>query len=402
MKFPYRALCALFVATYAAHAASPDEDDATFGDYAPTVDDDLVIYVPKYTVKLGFRALTGAKSSFGGQGTISSIANLGPDSQLNVPQNRDYHDGYVHLDSRTVADPAGTAVPITPDGKTNTWSMVSGNKQLTTEENSPGIGAGYVMMNSYAATITDTSFHEKNPGLAAGVELALERDMGKLFNSKVKWGVVAGFSINQISSIAKATVGASINKTTDYYSLFGQTIPPDSDGNISYTGPSSSGTADTTILLGNEVLKRVRDQITTSANAVTSEWHLRGAYLTMRAGPTIYVPIGTRFSATMSAGAVLVYSGTTFDVKQSFTPDTGDEITQSVTGLASKLLPGFYVDANMQWSMTDNSGLYLGAVYQNSGDYEQSVSPDDGTSSYKARVNLSSLQGIRAGVNFRF
>lgn len=399
MKFPCRALCALFVATYAAHAASPDEDDATFGDYAPTVDDDLVIYVPKYTVKLGFRALTGAKSSFGGQGTISSAANLGSDSELNVPQNRDYHDGYVHLDTRTAVDPSGTSVPITPDGKTNTWSMGSG-KQLTDDASS--VGAGYVMMNSYAATITDTSFHEKNPGVAAGLELALEREMGKLFNSRVKWGVVAGFSINQISSIAKASVGASINKTTDYYSLFGQTIPPDADGNISYTGPSSSGTADTTILLGNEVLKRVRDQISNSPTAVTSEWHLRGAYFTMRAGPTIYVPIGTRFSATMSAGAVLVYSGTTFDVKQTFTPETGDDITQSVTGLESKLLPGFYVDANLQWSMTDTAGLYLGGVYQNSGDYEQSVSPDEGTSSYKARVNLSSLQGIRAGVNFRF
>lgn len=390
MKFPYRALCALFVATYAAHAASPDEDEATFGDYAPTVDDDLVIYVPKYTVKLGFRALTGAKSSFGGQGTISSTNNIGSETGV---QNRDYHDGYVHLDTRGVTDPSGNTVPITPDGKTNTWSMVSGD-QLTTD--------GYVMMNTYAATITDTSFHQKNPGLAAGLELALERDMGKLFNSRVKWGVVAGFSINQISAISKATVAASINKTTDYYSLFGQTIPPDSDGNISYTGPSASGSADTTILIGNEVLHRTTNQISTSDSNVTSEWHLRGAYLTMRAGPSLYLPIGTRFSATMSAGAVLVYSGTTFDVTQTFTPSTGDDITQSVTGLESKLLPGFFVDANLQWSMTDNAGLYVGAVYQSSGDYEQTVSPDEGTSNYKARVDLSSLQGVRAGVNFRF
>jgi hypothetical protein len=392
MKFPCRALCALFVATYAAHAASTEDEDATFGDYAPTVDDDLVIYVPKYTVKLGFRALTGAKNSFGGQGIIKSAGSIG-DSQLNVPQNRDYHDGYVHLDTRTVVDPAGNAVPITPDGKTNSWSMIS-KDQLTPD--------GYVMMNTYSATITDTAFHEKNPGLAPGVELALERDMGKLLNSRVKWGLVAGFSINQISSISKATVAASITKITDYYSLFGQTIPPDSDGNISYTGPSSSGTADTTILLGNEVLRRTPPQTSTSTTNVTSEWHLRGAYLTMRAGPTLYVPIGTRFSATVSAGAVLVYSGTTFDVKQTFAPETGDDITQSATGLESKLLPGFFVDANLQWSMTDNSGLYVGAVYQNSGDYEQTVSPDNGTSGYKARVDLSSLQGIRAGVNFRF
>jgi hypothetical protein len=393
MKFPCRALCALFVATYAAHAASTEDDDATFGDYAPTVDDDLVIYVPKYTVKLGFRALTGAKSSFGGHGTISSAGNIGSDSQLNDPQNRDYHDGYVHLDTRTVVDPSGNNVPITPDGKTNTWSMIS-KDQLTPD--------GYVMMNTYSATITDPSFHEKNPGLAAGVELALERDMGKLLNSRVKWGLVAGFSVNQISSISKSTVAASITKITDYYSLFGQTIPPDADGNISYTGPTSSGTTDTTILLGNEIVHRNPPATKTSTTDVTSEWHLRGAYLTMRAGPTLYVPIGARFSATVSAGAVLVYSGTTFDVKQTFTPETGDDIVQSATGLESKLLPGFFVDANLQWSMTDNSGLYVGAVYQNSGDYEQTVTPDNGTSGYKARVDLSSLQGIRAGVNFRF
>jgi len=39
-------------------------------------------------------------------------------------------------------------------------------------------------------------------------------------------------------------------------------------------------------------------------------------------------------------------------------------------------------------------------VYQNSGDYLQTINTD--TTSYLTKVDLSSLQGFRFGVNFRF
>ena len=67
MKFLCRALCVLFIATCAVRA----QDESPLGDFAP-LDDDLVLYIPKFAVKLGFRGISGVKTSFGENGALFS------------------------------------------------------------------------------------------------------------------------------------------------------------------------------------------------------------------------------------------------------------------------------------------------------------------------------------------
>lgn len=378
MKFAVRALCVFVLVLNLAQAASDDDD---LGDYVPRVEDDLVIYVPKYSVRVGFRNISGVKSSFAGQGLLVAPSSIG---DLTGVASRGYHDGYVGLDTRKVVDPSGNSVAIENDGFTNSWGYQ--NASQVSED-------GIVAMHAYEAQITDTQRHEKDPGAANGVEVTMEREMGGLFHDRVKWGVVAGVSINQILAATSAKVAASVKTTTDLYSLYGQT-PPEAP----YTGPGGTGSSP---LLTNQVLWR--DVSTKNVpDAVENRWRLRGAYATFRAGPTLFVPITGRFSANISAGLVAVYAGSSYDVVQIFTPETGDNVVQTISDGASTLLPGFYFDANLQFAMTETSGLYLGAVYQNSGSYSQSIDNPEGTSHYSTRVDLSSLQGIRAGVSFKF
>ena len=382
MKFLCRALCVLFIAVCALRAAQ--EEESPLGDFAP-LDDDLVLYIPKFAVKLGFRGIGGVKTSFGGKGVLFSTADL--DSSVGTADRR-YHDGYVLLDTRTVFDPSGNAVPITPDGRTNTWSFLDNTKQVTPE--------GLIAMHSYAVSTTDSSFTEKDPGTGFGLELSLDREIGNVFGTKMKWGVVGGVSVNQIYSTTSGGLAGNVTTTTDYYSLGGQAAPT-----APFTGPTFGGSVDTTPLLGSDLLQRTTETNTDSA-AILSTWKVRGAYMTFRAGASLFVPISNRFSAMMSAGAVLVYAGSTYDVTQTFKPDTGDSITQYISDGASTLLPGFYADASLQFAMNDTAGLYVGAVYQSSGDYTQDALSADGNSKYSTRVDLSSLQGIRAGVSFKF
>jgi hypothetical protein len=386
MKFLCRALCVLFLAVGFVRAADEEEDPETFGDYAPTLDDDLIQYVPKYTVRVGFRDISGVKSGFGGRGFLTSAD---PGAATGVAA-RTYHDGHVGLDTRTVMDPAGRTVAITPDGRTNNWSFTTDTQVGT------GSASGLIEMHAYTAQVTDSATHEKDPGSSLGVEMVLERDFGKLLRTRMHWGVVGGVSMNQFAATSSANTPATITKTTDYYSLNGQTPPA-----APYTAPSFSGSADTSVLLGNTILTRVATQAT-SADAVLTSWHLRGAYMTFRGGPTLTVPIGSHFTANLSAGMVLVYSGSSYTVVQNFRPETGDVIADSNSDGSSTLRPGFYVDANVQWDMTDTAGLYLGGVYQNSGEYTQTVTSADGKSTYYTRVDLSKLQGFRAGVSFKF
>lgn len=384
MNFLRRASCVFLV--FSGVALGQRIEDPNIDDYVPVVEDDLVVYTPKQAVRLGFRVLTGVNTQFGGAGVLQS-QSLNLDKDLTEDVERGYHDGYVFLDQRTMTDPSGVQVPITPDGKTNNWSFRN-DEQGATE--------GYIMMNSYKATVTDTGFRDKDPGATYGIELSMDRDFGNLFNSRLKWGVVAGMSVNQILSTTRSAVTATIDRTTDYFSLDGQAAPT-----APYVAPQTTAGVDTSVLLRYRPVDRQTSQTSNTAD-FENHWRLRGAFMTFRAGPVLQLPITEKFSATLSLGAVLVYAGSSYEVTQTFSPETGDDLSLFITDTSSYFTPGFYVDANLQYALTDNAGFYLGAVYQNSGDYEQVVVSDDGTSRYVSRVDLSKLQGIRAGMTFRF
>jgi hypothetical protein len=384
MNFFRRATCVFLVLSGV--ALGQRIEDPNIDDYVPVVEDDLVVYTPKQAVRLGFRVLTGAGTTFSGQGSVESNG-LNLDNPLTDNVDRGYHDGYVFRDQRTMTDPSGVQVPITPDGRTNNWRF-SNEEQGATE--------GFIMMNSYKATVTDTGLRDDDPDAAFGIELSVDRDFGNLFNTRIKWGVVAGMGINQILSSTRSTVTASVTRTTDYYSLDGQ-APPEAP----YTAPQTSGGVDISVLLRSNPLWREQFESTTSAD-FENHWRLRGAFMTFRAGPVLQIPITEKLSATVSAGAVVVYAGSSYEVTQTFSPETGEDLALFITDTSSFIMPGFYVDANLQYSFTDTAGLYLGAVYQASGDYEQVVTSDDGTSRYISRVDLNKLQGIRAGMTFRF
>jgi hypothetical protein len=384
MKKFCRVLCVLIVTACVLRAADKDDEESPLGDFMPTFDD-LIEYVPKFTVKLGFRALVGVKSSFGGQGVLNGNTAIGDATSINV--DREYHDGYVRPDTQFTSGDISGPVPST--GTTNSWTYSNPAQYIE--------DGGYMTMHDYSITNTDTAFHSKNPGMSYGVELTAQRDFGKLFNTRMTWGVVGGMSVNQIFVHTEQDLAGELTTTTDYYSIGlhpGETPPPPP-----YSAPSSVGGTDTSVRLGNKVL--FRDTQTTDATLTTGTT-LRGAYVTLRAGPSIHVPITEKFSANFSAGLVLLYVGTTYDVTQEFLPETGDVMASATRDGESNVLPGYFADADVQYAMTDNSGVYVGSVFQSAGTYTQTVKSDDGLSRYTAKVDFGSMQALRAGFLFRF
>ncbi len=379
---------------------------------------DEYIYEPKSTLTYGFRGLKGAKLKFSGQGKLLSPED--PGSAIGANLLRKYHDGIVSPDARValrydatgnaILDPgSGSAVsdPIASDGKTNTWRYDDARQIAEI--------FGYVAMHSYSADVTDTSTRSKDANNTFGMELAVSRDMGKLFGGRLPWTFTAGFSVNDLSGSTSGGVQARLRTVTDYFSLYGVTPPDapyaapststtnvlDASGNpvISESGVAQTVSTDTTVLLGNEPAGRtVSDK--TDATSVTNRWKLKGAYYTFRAGPTLVLPVSGRFRASISAGAAVIYSGSNYSVTQSYTPDIGAEITDSSTSFAYKLLPGYYADASLQFDITDTAGFYAGAVYQSAGSYSQNL--NTATANYATRIDFSNQSGMRAGMTIRF
>lgn len=378
---------------------------------------DEYIYEPKSVVTFGFRYISGAKASFSGQGRIPSAEDPGASTGANLL--RAYHDGRVQPDARVVArldgsgnpiiDPqSNTAVydPIASDGKTNTWNYtdVSQLSQL-----------GYVRFSSYSAEIVDTAMRAKKSGSSAGMDLAVSRDMGKLFGSRIAWNLTAGMSVNDLSATRNDFVRALLTTTSDYYSLYGQTPPDapysspstatenvvDAAGNpvLGSDGVAQTISVDTSVLLGNEPALRTTTP-ETSDTAVKNRWKVKGSYFTFRAGPTVWLPITTRLRASVSVGAAMVYSGSSYTVTQSLQPDIGAEITDTSSSEAYKLLPGYFADATVQFDLTERTGFYAGAVFQSSGSYTQAVDSDN--AHYSTKIDLSNQSGVRAGLSIRF
>ncbi len=402
MKYFYCALCAFFAATVAVHAQQSPQEEEIITDFGT----DEYVYIPKTVLHIGVRAVSGVKTAFWGQGVVSSTQAYGAFSGMDIFHN--YHDGFVRPDARTQLDANGNPRPVSPDGKTNTWAYLDPN-QLTSD--------GMVTMNAYSAAITDTSTRSQNGGNSLGVDISLTRDIGSLFNTRARWGVVAGVTLNDINAKTTAYVPTTITTVTDLYSLDGQ-VPAaapyyapstsasqvlDANGNPlvnSTTGAAQTQNVDNSTLLSSQPLSRTTTTVANNTTSVKNYWKLKGAYMTFRFGPTVFIPITTHFNASFSAGAVLVYAGTTYTVMQTYHPATSDDIIDTVSDGVSEFLPGFYVDADLNYTMTETAGMYLGAIYQSSRSYTQNIS--DLTSSYSTRVDLSRLQGVHAGMSFKF
>ena len=378
---------------------------------------DDYIYEPKSILTYGFRMLSGAKLKFFGSGRLVSPEDPGAATGANL--SRAYHDGSVSADARfagrvdtsgnPVLDPdSGSQIldPIAADGRTNTWAYQNAS-QVTAD--------GFIAFHTYTADITDSGTRSKDSNSNFGMELAVSRDMGKLFGSRASWQLVAGMSINDLSGSTNDKVQAKLTALTDVYSLNGQVAPLapysapssasesvlDSAGNavLNDDGSGQTVTTDTTVLLTNQPSDR-SNKVTTDSTSVNTRWKLSGAYYTFRAGPTLLFPLTTRIKASVSVGAALIYAGSTYSVTQTYQPETGAEITDTSTSTMSHLLPGYYADASLQFDLTERTGFYAGAVIQGAGDYTQNLNST--AAHYSTKIDLAKQQGFRGGMTIRF
>lgn len=407
---------ALILSALALCAARAQRDPEPIPDFTNL---DEFVYEPKTTVSFGFRTLSGTKTSFSGVSKFLAPEDIGNATDVNI--FRGYHNGFVAPDARfvirvdadgnTVFDDNGIAVrdPITPDGKTNSYSFI-GNRQTTDFP-------GFIAFQTYAAETLDRPTRTKEGKGTLGMELAVTRDMGKIFGTRFTWNLSFGMTINDISAKMNTTERAKITTVTDLYSLFGAT-PPAAPYNAPHTSTTNllddagnpvlndDGTnvlvdVEDTVLIGNVPSSR-QTATTTSEESVTRRTSLKGAYYTFRAGPTVWMPITNRFRASVSVAATMIYAGTNYTVFQAFRPESGDDVFENVTGDTTKVLPGYYADATLQFDVTPRTGFYAGAILQGAGDFEQSMTSPTSGSNFSTKVEFGHQRGFRAGMTIKF
>ena len=392
--------------------ASDDEDKKEERDEIPDFSSlDEYIYQPKSNAVVGMRFISGLKTSFKGNGTIASPEAVPNATAANI--SRTYHDGIVQPDQRTMTIDNGNGttgnVPIVPDGKTNTWGYGS-TGQVTSDD--------YMQMHIYSAVTNDSTVHDKTSKPSSGLELTTSRDLGSL-GRHLSWTLLGGMTINDIQSSMVTPVSSNLTTVTDTYDLFGHIPPPGP-----YTAPSTANQnlvgivvvnsagdpvtqqVDTTVLLGNAPVNRT---VTTTQDtkSVVDQFKLHGAYVMFRLGPAFTYSFNDHLKLTVSAGPALIYASTTYAVTQLLSPESGNAVEDLIEDTEYKLLPAAYADATLEYDITDKTGLYFGAFYQESGSYTQSVNTvangySGSSANFSTHVDFSNQQGFRTGMTIRF
>ena len=332
-----------------------------------------------------------------------------------IPADRTYDDGYVDVDTRS--DSSGHPVS---DGLTNSWK-VNYDSQITaaptpTQAVPNPAGDSTIAFHIYSADSLGTEIKGRTD-LSSGWELQMGKSLGKIARKiDVSW--TGGFSLSGINAKRDDDVQTQLTTLTDVYSLVGQEPPIapytagsgtgtnrnvyDSHGSpiLDPNGNTATAPVDTSILLAQSPTRTISNTNadgTPTTVQVNGHWQIKGAYYMFRTGPTFQLPVTERIKLSLSFGGAVAFVGSTFKVDE--TIDLTD-VTSPITNVQEKtrsvLMPAYYVDADAEYWITERAGLYLGATYQGSKSFDQTLGAESAT------VNLGSSSGVQTGLSLRF
>jgi hypothetical protein len=246
------------------------------------------------------------------------------------------------------------------------------------------------------------------------MELSINHDLGNI-TKKLSWSFFLGMSLNDIQSGTSTAIKSNLTTTTDTYDLFGATPPPpqsfptqstisvtDANGNpvIDTNGNQVSQVVSISPLIGDQPLQRVTGTVT-DVTSLVDTFKVHGGYATFRAGPTLTYHFNDHLKLSVSAGPAIIYAGTMYNVTEDLTPATGEPIVDTLSDTTQKLVPAVYFDATVEYDLTERTGFYLGAVYQDGGSYLQSAN-NTAFGTYTTKVDFGNQNGLRSGLTFKF
>ena len=346
-------------------------------------------------IYLSARFAGQATATINNVGTIPSGNDLG---DLTTVMDRFYTDGFVRIDQRVTDD--GEKIP--EDGRTNRWGYQSDVQALAD-------GSG-VVFNDFSTDGRDqTVTGEAEGSVGMDMEFALRlADYGVGGFGKagpVNWGLSFGLGLNDLNVRLSQSITATLNATSDVYSLLGATLPgapyqSPSFENVTVTNSDGSVSViqvDSSILLENLPLSRSTSS-TPDGAAIDGYWEVDGTFFTLRLGPWFrWRPID-RLSFRASAGISATILGATLSYQEQGIITDGRTVSAAVDGDRETFTgTGFYGYLDAEFWITDVTGLFVGVTYEDSST-ELRLSAGNRTADVRFDTNV----GFRLGITTHF
>lgn len=337
------------------------------------------------TVSISLRYLGGAEVTFSGLGTTlnASGTSVGPIFGTNV--NRFYDDGQVLVDA------SGNV-----DGNSRLWAYGFPSQANATN--------GTIAMHSRRSESASDFSVTKDAGGSMGWEVSLGRRLGN-FSRRTMWGIAGGFGFTDFRTEYAGKVRANLIETTDIYSLNGRTPP---------TAPyQSSASGADVVPISATPLSRTTTTTTGVNDLVNGAWKIKGAYFTLRAGPTVRTILAKRWSIQAAVGASITYVDSRYTITSQMEQlkDSAGNIIMPFNAVPAMeadkskevITVGFYADTNIEFWVTPRTGLYAGVALIQRGSFEQTAGfSATGTGGSKAEVDLGNGAGFQLGFIHRF
>lgn len=299
-----------------------------------------------------------------------------------------FADGYVLLGSNTSASTNAGVVTANPGAVTWNWGyqradQVAGNElTLTRYDQVPRVG-----------TLDGGGSTTYGGELWAMYELYSFRSFRKRTGH---WGVEAGYGFTTFDASASGSVSGTATRNQSIYSL-GGIVPPSPGYQGGYFGPIPGGPVapvlDFAPARSSSVLAAGRNSLDA---AVSTDLH------SLKFGPWVELPLSDRWTVGLGAGYCTVYgqADLRFTETTTFTGDPADfgAAAQNLSVKASRddWRPGFYARGLVDFALTPNWSVFVGGDIQSNSDLQFS------SQGRGARIQLGSVFGAMAGVQFKF
>ncbi len=292
---------------------------------------------------------------FNNAGNLNS-ASAGPATGGGV--NRNYADGYVHVDS------SGNA-----GGQTWNWGY----------QNASQVQGGTLTMHSASITGNNTSSQNTDPN--PGFDLAFGHHFGAMLGGK--WGLQGAFDFTTISVNDSQPVSGTATFISDAYSL-GAVIPPLAPYSGSYNGPGP--------LLGDTPTRTTAS----TTMLVTGQRTLQAQVAAFRAGPYYEFPMGKRWSGRLGGGLVLAVADTQYTFNETVAFGNGFVFKNAGSGSGAEFQAGGYLEGKLLYAITPDTSLFAGAQYENLGTFSRNAGNE------QAQLDMGSAVYVLFGVQFGF
>jgi hypothetical protein len=318
-------------------------------------------------VSVSYRMGLNITADFKKLGGLAALSNPGPATGGAV--DRTYDNGYNLIDV--------TGNNHGPGFEDTTWnwgysdaSSVQGNNLVFSSSSSPA-----------TAVSRDNSDDPQH-----GVEIGYGRELFQRGNWR--FGLEGGLGYTRLSIQDSRRLIATVNRITDTFSIPAGVVMPPAPYAGTFNGPGA--------VIGSQPLQRVSSVTNSIQNTITGSRSLEAHVFNLRVGPYAEVPLNDRFSLLFSGGLYLALGDMRFRFRETVTiPGTGT-VTRSGSGSETDFLVGGYIGGSIQYALTEDVGLFVGAQFQSAG---RAVSKTQGK---EAILNVGESMVVSIGASYSF